>query len=78
MKRLCCIIFLLIAACGQSPEQLFQTAEFEVLQTNYPHATELYQEIIEKHPDSEFAERARKKLRELQGGQGVNGEAGSE
>ena len=74
MKRLCFLIFLLIAACGQSPEQLFETAEFEVLQTNYPHATELYQEILAKHPDSEFAERARQRLRELQ----ERGEASSE
>ena len=71
-------MFLFIAACGQSPAQLFETAEFEVLQTNYPHATELYQEIIEKHPDSKFAERARKKLKELQARQGENGGVSSE
>ena len=70
MKRLFCLIFLFIVSCGQSPEQLFETAEFEMLQTNYPHATELYQEILEKHPNSEFAESARKRIRELQARQG--------
>jgi len=75
MKRLFCLIFLFIVSCGQSPEQLFETAEFEMLQTNYPHATELYQEILDKHPDSKFAERARKRLGELQARQGGNGNA---
>ena len=78
MKRLFCLIFLFIDSCGQSPEQLFETAEFEILQTNYPHATELYQEILEKHPKSKFAESARKKLRELQARQGGNGAANVE
>ena len=78
MKRLFCLIFLFIVSCGQSPEQLFETAEFEMLQTNYPHAIELYQEILEKHPDSKFAERARKRLGELQARQGKNGNANKE
>ncbi len=65
MKRLCCLLFLLLAACGSSPEELFQTAELELLQTNYPHATELYQEIIAKHPNSEFATTARIRLKEI-------------
>ena len=73
MKRLFCLIFLFVVSCGQSPEQLFETAEFEMLQTNYPHATKLYQEILEKHPDSKFAESARERLKELQARQGVNG-----
>ncbi|MCK4837499.1 MAG: hypothetical protein KAS94_01795 [Desulfobulbaceae bacterium] len=78
MKRLFCLIFLFIVSCGQSPEQLFETAEFERLQTNYPHATELYQEIIEKHPNSKFAESARKRLSEFQARQRGNGEANVE
>jgi len=65
MKRLFCILFLLLASCGSSPEELFQTAELELLQTNYPHATELYQEIIAKHPKSEFAANARIRLEEI-------------
>jgi outer membrane protein assembly factor BamD (BamD/ComL family) len=73
MKKLFCLIFLLIVSCGQSPKQLFETAELEMLQTNYPHATELYREILNKHPDSKFAENARKRLRELRPGGGGMG-----
>ena len=65
MKRLFCLLFLLLAACGSSPEELFQTAELELLQTNYPHATQLYEEIIAKHPNSEFAATARIRLEEI-------------
>ncbi|MBU0674500.1 MAG: hypothetical protein KJ950_07660 [Proteobacteria bacterium] len=75
MKWLFCLIFVFLVACGQSPEQLFETAEFEMLQTNYPHATALYQEIIEKHPNTRFAETARARLVELQARQGKNGDA---
>ena len=73
MKRLFCLIFLFIISCGQSPEQLFETAEFEMLQTNYPHAAKLYREIIAKHPDSNFAENARKRLKEIEAQQGGDG-----
>ena len=65
MKRLICLIFLLMVSCGQSPRQLFETAEFEMLQTNYPHATKLYRQILEKHPESEFADKARRRLKEI-------------
>ncbi len=70
MKKLFCLLLFLVISCGPSPEQLFETAEFEVLQTNYPHATKLYQEIIAKHPDSPFAEQARARLKELQAKKG--------
>ena len=65
MKKLLCCLFLLLASCGSSPEELFQTAELELLQTNYPHATQLYQEIIDKHPNSDFAATARIRLKEI-------------
>ena len=56
---------LTLTSCGDSPNQLFETAEFEMLQTNYPHATQLYQEIIEKDPNSELAAKSRKRLEEI-------------
>jgi outer membrane protein assembly factor BamD (BamD/ComL family) len=65
MKRLFSLIFLLLIACGPGPQELFETAEFELLQTNYPHATKLYQEIIDQHPDSELVEKARARLKEI-------------
>ena len=74
MKKIFCLIFLLMISCGPSPEQLFETAEFEVLQTNYPHATKLFREIIERHPNSKFAEKARIKLKELEALQKEDGQ----
>lgn len=65
MKKLLCLIFLLIISCGPGPDELFETAELEVLQTNYPHATRLYLEIIEKYPDSDVAATAQKRLEEI-------------
>jgi outer membrane protein assembly factor BamD (BamD/ComL family) len=37
---------------------MYETAQFEELKKNYVHAKELYKEIIEKYPDSEFAKKA--------------------
>lgn len=65
MKRICWLLLLLLLACGPSPEQMFNTAEFELLQTNYPHASKLYEQIIEKYPQSELAEKARTRLQEI-------------
>ncbi|MFZ5758784.1 MAG: hypothetical protein ACOY32_04025 [Thermodesulfobacteriota bacterium] len=66
MKRLLLLTLLLLTACGSSPQELFDTAELELLQRNYPHATSLYREIIAKHPDSEFAVTARLRLAEIE------------
>ncbi len=65
VKRILFFLIFILAACGSGPEELFETAEFELLQTNYPHASQLYQEIITKHPDSEFAATARQRLAEI-------------
>ena len=65
MKKIICLIFLLIISCGPGPDELFETAELEILQTNYPHATQLYLEIIEKYPDSNVAAIAQKRLAEI-------------
>lgn len=56
---------LFLSSCGDRPKQLFETAEFEMIQTNYPHASQLYQEIIEKHPNSKFVVESRKRLDEI-------------
>ena len=69
MKKLLYLILIslqfTVMSCGDSPKQLFETAEFEMIQTNYPHATRLYQEIIEKHPKSDLAEKSRERLEEI-------------
>ena len=52
----------MLMACGEDPGQLFETAQFEEQQHNRAHAQELYERIIQEHPDSEFAEKARRRL----------------
>ncbi len=69
-KSMICTAFALclffgIAGCGESPQQLFETAQFEELQNNQSHARELYERIIRKHPDSDFAKKAVLRLAEL-------------
>ncbi len=57
------VIFLgLLIGCGEDPRQIFETAQFEEQQNNRAHARELYEHIIQDHPDSEFAEKARQRL----------------
>ena len=48
---------------GNNAGELFETAEFEELQKNHTHAAQLYKEILEKHPDTEYARKARERLR---------------
>ncbi len=62
------LLFALTMGCGgESPETVFETAQFEEKQTNYTHAKELYQQIIRDHPDSEWATKAKERLEELHG-----------
>ncbi len=42
------------------------TAQFEERQNNLTHAKELYQEILAKYPDSEYAKAASSRLAALQ------------
>jgi len=45
--------------------ELFETAKFEELQNNKEHAMQLYQDIIRKYPQSEFADKAKERLSDL-------------
>ena len=60
----CCMIALAGCAGGKGKE-LFETAQFEEQQHNLEHATQLYNEIVKKYPDSEFARKANERLAEL-------------
>lgn len=51
-----------LLGCGEDPRQLFETAQFEEQQHNRAHAQELYEQVIQEHPGSEFAEKARHRL----------------
>lgn len=55
-------LFLVLSGCADSAEELFETAKLEELQNAHDHAIKLYQEIVEKHPDSDYAQRARERL----------------
>ncbi len=53
---------LVLLGCGEDPQQLFETAQFEEKQRNRAHAQELYERIIRDHPDSSVAQQARARL----------------
>lgn len=53
---------LMLGGCSDSAKELFETAKLEELQNSTEHARQLYQEIIEKHPDSKFAALAKQRL----------------
>ena len=71
MKKLILITILSLtlafSGCsGKKAEEMYETAQFEELQKNYVHARALYQEIIKKYPDSEYAKKASERLQALE------------
>jgi outer membrane protein assembly factor BamD (BamD/ComL family) len=60
------ILALCPSGCGDGGKDLFSTAQFEEQQNNQAHAKELYQEIIAKYPQSEYARKADERLRVLE------------
>ncbi len=61
-----CLFVFGVVGCGEDPQQLFETAQFEELQNNESHARELYERIIQTSPDSQFAKKAKERLAELE------------
>ncbi len=58
--------FLLFACSAENnASELYEIAAFEEVQFNEEHATQLYQEIIEKYPETETARKARQALERL-------------
>ncbi len=63
---LCIILVLGVTGCtGQNAAELYDTAKFEELQNNREHAAQLYREIINKYPESDYAKKAKERLSEL-------------
>ncbi|QTA92799.1 tetratricopeptide repeat protein [Desulfonema magnum] len=66
------LILIIIAAVtfsgcsGNNAKELYDTAKLEELQNNPEHARQLYQELIKKHPKSEYAKIAKNRLSALQ------------
>lgn len=55
-----------VSGCsGDKAKELMDTALLEEKQHNPDHARQLYQEIIQKYPDSAFAGDAQKRLSDL-------------
>ncbi|HYD50595.1 MAG TPA: hypothetical protein VEB21_19720, partial [Terriglobales bacterium] len=55
MKRYLAIALVLAgtAGCfGENPQQMIETAQFEEVQRNYPHARQIYQRVLADHPDT--------------------------
>ncbi len=60
---------LAFSACsGNKAEELFETAKLEELQNAPDHAMQLYQEIVDKYPESEYALKAKERLSAMKGG----------
>ena len=59
-------LVLTLSCCSDNnAKELFDTAKLEELQFNPDHAKKLYQEIVSKYPESEYAEKAKERLAAL-------------
>ena len=70
MKVRFIVLFLLLAlvlpgCSGHKAEELFETAKLEELQNAPEHAIKLYQELVDKYPESEYAPKAKERLSAL-------------
>ena len=59
------LAFMLPGCSGNKAAELYDTAGFEELQNNREHALRLYEEIIEKYPDSDYAGKAEERISQL-------------
>ncbi len=59
------LVMGVLMACGEDPQQLFETAQFEEEQHNQAHARELYERIVRDHAKSPVAQQAEARLKEL-------------
>jgi len=59
-------VILLFSCTGNQAEELFETAQFEELQSNRDHALQLYRDILSKYPDSDYAQKAAERLSALE------------
>ncbi len=60
------VVMGVLLACGEDPQQLFETAQFEEQQHNAAHAQEIYERILRDHAKSPIAQKAEARLKEMQ------------
>jgi outer membrane protein assembly factor BamD (BamD/ComL family) len=52
--------------CCDKVKNLYDTAQLEEKQSNKPHTTKLYRQMIEEYPNSPYANQAKTRLAELE------------
>ena len=55
----------LLSCSNNGAQDLLETAQFEERQHNQDHARELYEQIVSRYPNSDYAKTARARLEEL-------------
>ena len=55
-----------LGCSGNGGQELFDTAKLEERQDNPEHARQLYQEIIDRYPETEYARKAQDRLSALE------------
>ena len=60
-----CAVLATAGCSGDKGKELLETARFEEQQHNQEHAVQLYREILKKHPGTDAADTAGKRLTEL-------------
>ena len=60
---LCCVVIL--SCSGDKAKELLETAQFEERQMNFPHAKQLYEDVIRLYPTSKEATTAQARLAAL-------------
>ncbi len=53
------------AGCSDKAKELYETAQFEEVQSNHEHALQLYERILRDHASSEYAAKAKERLAAL-------------
>jgi TolA-binding protein len=68
MRRvtLSALTLFMLLGCSDPAAEIYETAQFEELQFNKPHAVELYQRIVKDYPDSPLAAKATQRLKALE------------
>jgi len=52
--------------CCDKVKNLYDTAQLEEKQSNKPHTTKLYQQMVEEYPNSPYANQVKTRLAELE------------